>query len=143
MIPRRFFNFRRFFYPLGTYTDKLMAHWIEFYDRNKVDESQKYPLSIDEILVLCLMILFGSRGLSLNLFQVLRESHFYRLFSGAVFHLIEASAFNVETLFFIWSSNYLAVLQMSRLCQVRHFRWLEVCKVLQGKNSAKTIGEFT
>ena len=133
------------FYHLGTFRDKLMAHWLDFYEihhRNQSKRNVKYRLSIDEIIVVIIALAFGFRGLALNVSDSLLANYRFKLSSGAIYHLIHATAFNVELLFFIWSSNYLAVIYMSRLCTAENFEWLKVCKVLEEDLPPQSIGKY-
>ena len=56
-----------------------------------------------------------------------------QLYLGSLFRILQIQPFHAETLMAIWSTNYMAVVVSGLTYQLKHFKWMDLIFMLEGK----------
>ena len=94
----------------------------------------------DEYITFAIFIAIGVRGLYASFVPSYAASKSIPVYAGSYYHMMGAHPFHAEFLFIFWSSGFLANSCTSTFFQVKHFKWIEMIRVFEGKTSAKKIG---
>lgn len=98
----------------------------------------------DESITGAFFLCFAIRGFYASISKDFQSMGYLKqLYFGSFFGIINAHPFHVETLFFIWSTNYLAVVFTVKFFQLKHFRWIEIINFLEGQIEARNIGNVS
>lgn len=86
------------------------------------------------------MLIVAIRGFTAAFISAYSAHPTIPIYFGSFYQMMNASPVHIESLFFLWSTNYLATILVVGLFKLKDFTWLEIIRFFEDQVPAKAIG---